>query len=224
MIITMSRQMGSGGDEIAAEVAARLGLQLVDREVVHAASLAAGVPADLLKRLMYEGQRSLAAEVMDSLSTPPAPGAGRAGSTANASPLLGVFAPMLLPASVTPEDAARAVGHVIHELASRDNILLLGQGGQMWLAGRPGVCHVQVVAPLADRVRRIVQRDKASPAAARRRIRISDHARADYLARYHDVNWLDPLIYHLVINTGLISQEAAVALIVQAARTVAELR
>ena len=48
MIVTISRQMGSGGDEIAAAVAARLDLQIVDRELVHAAALAAGVPADLL--------------------------------------------------------------------------------------------------------------------------------------------------------------------------------
>jgi hypothetical protein len=68
-LITISRQLGSGGDAIAAEVASHLGLRLVDRETVHALALAAGVPEDLLVRLMYEGQRSLAAEILDSLAT-----------------------------------------------------------------------------------------------------------------------------------------------------------
>lgn len=221
MIVTISRQMGSGGDELAVEVAARLGLQLVDRDVVHAAALAAGVPADLLKRLLYEGHRSLATEVMDSLGTPPPPGTA---SQAGVSPLLGVFAPMLPLAAVTLEDAARAVGQVIQGLASLDNVLVVGQGGQRWLVGRPGACHIQVVAPLDDRVRWVAQSSKISLTAARRQVRACDQARADYLARFHGVSWLDPLLYHLVINTGQVTADIAAALIVQAARAIAEQR
>jgi cytidylate kinase len=43
-VITLSRQMGSGGDEIAAVVAARLGLLIIDREVINQAAREAGVP------------------------------------------------------------------------------------------------------------------------------------------------------------------------------------
>lgn len=217
-LVTVSRQLGSGGDAIAAEVAAHLGLRLVDRETVHAAALAAGVPDDLLARLMYEGQRSLAAEILDSLASPMSPAAAR---SAQASPLLGAFAPVLPASAVSIEDAARAVGRVIQDLARQDNVLILGQGGQMWLAGWPGACHVQIVAPMTERVRRLVQRDRGSPSAARRRLRASDQARADYLARYHNVNWLDPLLYHLIINTGQMPLESAVALVEQAARELA---
>jgi cytidylate kinase len=213
-LVTISRQLGSGGDAIAAEVAAHLGLQLVDRETVHTKALAAGVPDDLLARLMYEGQRSLAAEILDSLATPMSPAAAR---SAQASPLVGAFAPILPGRTVSIEDAARAVGRVIQDLARQDNVLILGQGGQMWLAGWPGACHVQVVAPLAGRVKRLLQRDKGSLSAARRRLRASDQARADYLARYHNVNWLDPLLYHLVINTGQMPLETAATLVEQAA-------
>lgn len=217
-LVTISRQLGSGGDAIAAEVAAHLGLQLVDREAVHAKALAVGVPEDLLARLMYEGQRSLAAEILDSLATPMSPAAAR---SAQASPLVGAFAPILPGRTVSIEDAAQAVGRVIQELARQDNVLILGQGGQMWLAGWPGACHVQVVAPLAERVKRLVQRAKGSPSAARRRLRASDQARADYLARYHNVNWLDPLLYHLIINTGQVPLETAATLVEQAARELA---
>ena len=57
MIVTLSRQLGSGGDVIAARVATALGLTLVDREYVYRAALAAGVPGNLLQKLMYEGQQ-----------------------------------------------------------------------------------------------------------------------------------------------------------------------
>jgi len=218
MIITLSRQLGSNGDVIAARVAAALGLLLVDREYVYRAALAAGVPDDLLQRLMYEGQRSLAAMILESL----------AGSSPNLAvspglpnPLSSVFAPLLPPAPMTPEEAVQTIGLIIKDVASRGNVLILGQGGQAWLRDFRGACHVKIVAPLEVRVARVAEREGLSLAAARRRVRASDLARSEYLARYHGINWLDPLHYHLVINTGQTSVEAAVSLIVHAAQTVA---
>ena len=152
MIITLSRQLGSEGDVIAARVAAALGVTLVDRAHVSEAAVAAGVPEPLLQKLMYEGQRSLAAEIMDSLG-------GRSGESQRApthapSPLLGIFAPMLPPMAVSQEEAAQSVGLVIKDIASRGNVLILGQGAQVLLHGYAGACHVQVLAPLELRVAR----------------------------------------------------------------------
>ncbi len=180
MIITLSRQLGSEGDVIAARVAAALGLTLIDRERVYERALAAGVPAELLQRLMYERQRSLAAEIMDTLSGPVAQ---REPPAPPSSPLLSVFAPLLPPAAMSLDEAARTVGLVIKDLASQGDVLVLGQGGQCWLRGYPGACHVQIVAPLELRIARVAAREHLSLAAARRRVRVSDQARAEYLLR-----------------------------------------
>ena len=59
------------------------------------------------------------------------------------------------------------------------------------------------------------------PRVARQQAQASDRLRADYLARYHGAHWLDPFLYHLIINTGQTSVETAVAVIVQAARQIA---
>jgi cytidylate kinase len=53
----------------------------------------------------------------------------------------------------------------------------------------------------------------------RQRVKTSDRARDDYLARFYNANWLDPLLYHIVINTGQTPVDVAVALIVEATRT-----
>jgi cytidylate kinase len=218
MIITLSRQLGSGGDVIAARVSAALGLTLADREHVYRASLAAGVPANVLEKLMYERQRSLAGEIMDSLGGRP----GEAASVPKQAPppLLGIYAPMRPPAAISEEEAAQSVGLVIKEIASHGKVLFLGQGAQMWLRGYAGACHVQVVAPLDLRIQRLAEREELSAAAARRRVRSSDQARSDYLARYHNAYWLDPLLYHLVINTGSTPVDVAVSLIVHATQAI----
>ncbi len=218
MIVTLSRQMGSRGDTIAARVAAALALTLADREYVYAAALRAGVPDDLLHKLMYEGGRSLAGHIFDTLTGRPADQLGSAQPPAN--PFSGIFAPMLPPSSITPEEGAHTVGLVLKDVASRGNVLVLGQGGQAILRDYPGGCHVLVVAPLDLRVQRIAERDKLSPALARRRVRASDLARSDYLARYHGINWLEPFHYHIVINTGQTPVDAAVSLIVHAAQAI----
>ena len=44
--------------------------------------------------------------------------------------------------------------------------------------------------------------------------------RSDYLARFHNARWLDPLLYHLIINTGPTPLDAAVSLIVHAAQAI----
>ncbi|PKO22515.1 MAG: hypothetical protein CVU38_08980 [Chloroflexi bacterium HGW-Chloroflexi-1] len=217
MLITLSRQLGSEGDVIAARVAVALGLLLVDREYIRGAALAAGVPAELLQKLMYEGRRSLAGEILDSLLGAPAEAPGK---LAPASPLGGVFTPLMPPTGINLEEAVQTIGLVIKDVASRGNVLVLGQGGQVWLRDYQGACHVKVVAPLESRVARVAERERLSAVVARRKVRASDAARNEYLARYHNINWLDPLHYHLVINTGQTSIEAAVSLIVHAAQVV----
>lgn len=221
MIITLSRQLGSRGDEIAARVSAALGLKLVDREYVYQAALAAGVPEELLHKLTYEGQQSMAADLLDTLS-----GSGllRDAPAQAPTPLLGIFAPMLAPTTQSLEEAAATVGLVIKDIASRGDILLLGQGGQSVLQGYENACHVQLVAPFELRAARIAEVERLTLAAARRRVRASDTARAEYVARFYGVRWLDPLLYHLVVNTGQTRPDVAVSLIMHAAQAVAHNR
>ena len=82
------------------------------------------------------------------------------------------------------------------------------------------MCHVQVVAPLELRIKSLTERERLSAAVARRQVRSNDRCRSDYLLRFHNERWLDPLLYHLVINTGPTPLEAAVSLIVHAAQVV----
>ena len=50
-VITVSRQLGSGGEDIARGVAERLGFQYLDDEVIQRAERDAGLPRDVLARI-----------------------------------------------------------------------------------------------------------------------------------------------------------------------------
>jgi cytidylate kinase len=109
---------------------------------------------------------------------------------------------------------------VIRGLAQEGNVLIFGRGSQVLLRNHPNALHAQVVAPRAYRVQILMERLSLDKRSAQNRLRASDRARADYVRRYHDANWLDPTLYHLTINTGRIPLASAVDLIIAAHKAI----
>ena len=87
----------------------------------------------------------------------------------------------------------------------------------MLLRGLPRVLHVRTVAPLRVRVARVAEDEALDRGEASRRSRARDRAVARYLRHFYRVDWEDPLLYHLVLNTGALSEEEASHLVLQAA-------
>jgi cytidylate kinase len=231
-VITLSRQIGCHGEEVALAVAQSLGLRLVDAKTIFQAAHEAGVPDVALAEMEHQEERGLANEILKALRAMP----GLSGVPMEAEPrttesealqperhalqfpFVGLFTAVAPPLSVAFDRYVRMVGMVIRKLAREGNVLLLGRGSQVLLRSNPGVLHVQVVAPLDYRLGQVMAGLRLSKREAQNRVRASDHARSDYLRRYHDVDWLDPTLYDLVINTGRLTVEAAAQLIVDAQR------
>lgn len=229
-VITISRQLGTHGEEIASRVAQALQLRLIDAATINRAAQRAGVPQMALAELEHEGERGLANQMLKALRTMPSlrssvsfavPVATEESAAApSISPLTipfaGLFSPTVPPISASLESYVRMVGLVIRGLAHEGNVLLVGRGAQVLLKNHPGALHVQIVAPLVYRVHVVMERTELDRRAAQSRVRASDRARFDYLRRYHDVDWLDPTLYHLVLNTGRMSIAMAADLIIAA--------
>jgi cytidylate kinase len=219
-IVTLSRQLGAGGSEVAAGLAKALGLRVIDREAIDLAAMKAGVPEVALHELGYEGRRGLVQRILNALKTSPAiPSVMEMQRRDSLAPLTmrgGIFTPARPLLSAAMEDYVRMVGMVIKDIAGEGNVLIIGRASQMMLKGNPEALHVQVVAPLARRVEKRMRLEGLTKHEATKRILASDQARANYLRRYYGVNWLDPQLYDLVVNTGRISIQTAVQLVVLA--------
>jgi len=230
-VITISRQLGSLGGDIASSVAQELGLRLIDAETINRAAERAGVPRVALAELESEGERGLAGRVLNAMrampllpstGSRPAASGGVASSRASTTtfPFGGLFSPTVPPISSSLEGYVRMAGLVIRGLAHEGNVLIVGRGGQMLLKDYPGALHVQTVAPFTKRVEVVTSRYGLSERDAQQRVRASDRARFDYVRRYHDADWLDPTLYHLVLNTASLPAPAAVKLIVVAQQAI----
>lgn len=222
-IVTISRQLGSGGNEIAAGVAEAMSLRFIDREMINRAARKAGVPKIALQEMEYEGQRTLVEQVLDILrQMPPIPNPPETTQREAVTPLSvhfgGIFSPTLRPMGIAMDDYVHMVGMVIRDLAREGGVIIVGRGSQVLLKDHPAALHVQIIAPFWRRVETVMEREGLERRAAVSRVRTSDRARADYLRRYHNVNWLDPRLYDLVINTAKVPVGIAIELVVEASR------
>lgn len=196
--ITISRQYGSGGGEVAALLAQRLGWQLIDHEIVAQVAHALGIT---------EEEADVHDERVEGFIT-------RALGALQA-------AALVVPAAAVPVEQAEAVYNealrkVVETAASTGHVVIVGRTGQALLAGHRDVLHVRIVAPLQQRVIYVSQREGLDEAEARSRIQVKDRDRARYLQSRFGRSVDDPMLYDLVINTAVLDLESAVDLIILA--------
>lgn len=91
----------------------------------------------------------------------------------------------------------------ILELAKDGNVLIRGWGAVAVLRAVPHVLRVRVCAPMPFRERVMMERlGHKEPSVARREIERSDAAHARIMRGFFGVNWENPLLYHIVLNTA----------------------
>jgi cytidylate kinase len=108
------------------------------------------------------------------------------------------------------------------DLAVRGNVLIRGWGATLLLRDVAHVPCVRVCAPLELRVRRLMERlETDDEALARHEIAIDDAARASRMSESFqlDVDWGDPTLYDLTLNTARIPVSDCVDQVVTLARS-----
>jgi cytidylate kinase len=95
-----------------------------------------------------------------------------------------------------------ALGQLLHELADRGNVLLVGRGGSHVLRDHPSAFHVRLVTALDVRVRRVMEHRWLREEAARQLIAESDTQRRQFYECYFNADWASPLEYDLTVNSG----------------------
>jgi cytidylate kinase len=107
-------------------------------------------------------------------------------------------------------------------LAELGHVILIGRGAHVITARLPHVLHVRLVAPLEKRLEQCRRSYGMSEREARAFCVREDKGRERYLKKHFNADVNDPLLYHLIINTGLISFDEAARLIADALKDNAE--
>ncbi len=192
-IITVSRQLGSGGSAIATRVAEALGYRLYDRQLLVEVAEYVGVRPEALERVDEQHH----GVVYSTLST---------------------LANLTSGPSMTEEGFQIVVSDLIREIARAGDAVIVGRASQCILRGYSPTFHVHVVAPFITRVERLAERNGVSLQVASAIVQESDQDRRAYCLSVGHCDWCDPMLYDLVVNTDQLSVDAAAELIISAAR------
>lgn len=186
--VTLSRQVGAGGVELARRLGVELGWPVFDREILQYMA-----DDDELRARLYE---KLDERDMTWLEE--------------------VFH-VLLRGVTTPHDYCKKLTRTILTLARKGPAIFLGRGADLLLPADHGL-RVGLVAPLEQRVARIARQFDLDPDAAAQRLRTMEHERRVFYERHFHQRWDDPLRFDMVLNTARVPPEACVKIIREALR------
>jgi CMP/dCMP kinase len=215
-VITISRQFGSGGDEIAAQVCDALWYRIFDKHMITEAAKAEGISVVEMGDFSEE-DRQTSGFFLHLFSHPlPAFSAKVWKEGIDGSRSLEDFVLDETEAFSLTQKAVKAACQV-------GNMVIVGRGGQVILQGVPDVVHVRIVAPLENRIQRVKEQLKIAQDLfladiemrrnAQDLILSRDAASEEYLKRFYHVDWDSPMLYDLVINTASLTLQKSVEII-----------
>ena len=102
----------------------------------------------------------------------------------------------------------------IFQHALRDNVVIMGRGGNWLLRDVPYALRARIKGPIEERIRRVCEREDVNREAAERMIESSDHERSCYVRNVYRRDISDSGDYDLVLNVGDVRFDEVVALIV----------
>lgn len=193
-IITIEREYGCGGGEIAQLVAKRLGWKLWDQLLTEEIARLARCPKAVVEE-REERTDPLYYRLFKSFMR------GSYEGSINA-PKLNL---------VDSETILRIAQRVVEHAGEKGNCVIVGRGSQHFFKDRRDALRVFLYASKEDKVRRLLARGKKQN-EAEELIDTVDRERADFIQKYFKVEWPDRAIYHAMINTS-IGDEAAVDMI-----------
>lgn len=213
-IITISRQYGSDGDKIAEKLAKDLNYRYFDKFLMTEIAISSGLSEaevvdfnednykvkgffeQLFKR--REPIVEITVKERDDIT----------GSTS------------ITTKTFDEEGCLLFVQSVIRKLKEWGNVIILGRGAQVLLRDTPNTLHVRIIAPLEYRVKKLMEERNLKREEAQRLILEKDRCAEEYLRRFYNVDWNNPELYHLVLNTGFLSWEYAVEVIKNALKII----
>ncbi|MFB3787859.1 MAG: AAA family ATPase [bacterium] len=188
-VVTVSRQRGSRGHELAKLLAHELNYGLFDHKIVNFIADHIGARSELVESLDERDRSELELWVKGMLSG-------------------NIF---------SHDHYIHALIEVLKTVSLQGSVVIVGRGANSILAGT-NAFHLRVVAPEKVRIRNLVELEGMTEALAAADIKRVDRERADFFKRYFHKDINDPTQYDMVINTANTPLDAAVKTVLSALR------
>lgn len=188
-VITISREVGSGGHTVGSILAEKLNIRYADKLLIESLQKQFNLTVSGIEKLKGEKSNWLTS-LLDKIS--PVPSAKTLGIDSRYTQEFRI--------DVTTEDIFKAEEKIIKEFAALGSCVIAGRSGFFVLKDHPNTLNVFITASKPHRIERIMKKQGLSEESAAALIKGIDQARENYTKRFAGVSRFDARNYNLVLS------------------------
>jgi len=205
-IITISRELGSGGHTVGRLLAERLGVRYSDKELIKALREQFHLTTEAIEVLKGEKRDWLTSLLRKMAPMPKAENVVEWDES---------FVKEYQP-NISSDEIFEAEKQILRGIAEEGSCVIAGRSGFYVLKDFPNKIDIFITAARENRIKRVMAKQNLSEEEAEAAIDRVDQGRENYIKRYTGVSRYDIRNYNLVINMDNVPDEnAAVELILQ---------
>jgi cytidylate kinase len=195
-VITINREVGSGGRTVGRKLAEKLGVKYFDKVVIESLTKKFGVSAEEIERIKAQKKT-----FWNELNT--------------------YYNNIVASASKPMDDEVRITTYsmfdtekkILQEIATKESCVVAGRSGFMVFRKWPNHLNILIHASLENRIARIMKRQEVSEVKAREIIAKVDADRETFIKKYENTSRYDARNYQLVISMDELDEDSAVDVI-----------
>jgi cytidylate kinase len=199
-VITINREMGSGGRTVGRKLAERLGVEFYYKSLIKGLEEKFNLTAEEIEKQKGREQ-GWWAEIKRQLT----------GSVVSTSPFLPQVS--LGPDALDTDEVFKAETEILKGIADEESCVIAGRSGFYIFRDHPNHLSVLIQASMPNRIARVMSKQDLTAEDARKAIEKVDKMRENYVNKYTKTSRYDTRNYELVISMDHISEDDAVAII-----------
>lgn len=203
-VITISREVGSGGRTIGRKLAEKLGIRFSDKELIDALQAKLNLSSDRIEELKGKKKRWLD-DLIQMVAPVPTSGLLVDGD----SDYIAEYN-----SSLSTNDVFEAEKEILNGIADEGSCVIAGRSAFFVLKDRPNKVDILITASRENRIARIMSKQGLSREKAQEVIESVDKARDNYVLRYTGQSRYDARNYHIVLNMDYLTEDKAVDIII----------
>jgi len=205
-IITISKEFGCAGDYVAERVAEILNYKIINKEIIEYVSILTNTDREIVQRYDEDRHSNLKATLSKYIDFSIFKDIFNLKDEELKYCKLklddeGLFQENIKQdLSFDSEKYQNTVEKIIHKLAQKDNVVIVGRGGQFILRDYSNAIHIRLYADKKSKIKWVSQREKIDEKTAEQKIQEVEKKRYNYIMHYYNEDVTDLTHYHLAIN------------------------
>ena len=195
-VITINREVGSGGRTVGRKLAEKLGVKYFDKALIEKLTEKFGVSVEEIERIKAQ-KKSWWNEI----------------NTYYNNIVASATRPMDAEVRVTTASMFETEKKSLQDLATKESCVVAGRTGFMVFRKWPNHLNILIHASMEHRVARIMKHQEVSEVKAREIIAKVDADRETFIKKYEDTSRYDARNYQLVISMDELDEDGAVNVI-----------